>query len=76
MRNLETEITINASPQVVWDILLDHSTYPKWNPFYQREISGSVQPGENLLVNIQPPDNKAMEFKPLVLVNEKEKEFR
>ena len=28
MRNLETEITINASPEVVWDILLDHNAYP------------------------------------------------
>lgn len=75
MRNLETEITINASPEVVWAILLDHSAYPEWNPFI-KEISGPAQPGENLLVNIQPPGSKGMEFKPLVLVNEKEKEFR
>jgi len=75
MRNLETEITINASTEVVWDILLDHKTYQDWNPFILN-ISGPSQPGEKLLVNIKPPDSKAMEFKPLVLANEKEKEFR
>ena len=75
MRNLETEITINASPEAVWDILLDHSAYPDWNPFIT-QISGPTQPGENLIVIITPPDSKPMEFKPLVLANEKEKEFR
>jgi hypothetical protein len=75
MRNLETEITINASLNVVWDILLDHSAYPDWNPFIT-QISGPTQPGENLVVNLKPPDGKSMEFKPRVLANEKEKEFR
>jgi len=75
MRNLETEITIKASPAEVWDILLNHEAYAEWNPFI-KEISGPAQPGEKLLINIQPPDSKAMVFKPLVLVNEKEKEFR
>ena len=75
MRNLETEITINASPNVVWDILLDHNAYPDWNPFIT-QISGPTQQGENLLVNLSPTDSKSMEFKPLVLTNEKEKEFR
>jgi len=75
MRNLETEITINASPEVVWDILLDHNAYPDWNPFIT-QISGPTEPGENLLVNITPPESKSMEFKPLVLKNDKEKEFR
>ena len=75
MRNLETEITINASSEVVWDILLDHNAYPDWNPFITH-ISGPTQAGENLLVNITPPESKSMEFKPLVLKNDKEKEFR
>jgi hypothetical protein len=75
MRNIETKITINASSEVVWDILLDHKAYEEWNPFI-REISGPSQQGDHLLVKIQPPESKAMEFKPLVLVNDKEKEFR
>jgi len=75
MRNLETKITINASTEVVWDILLDHNAYPDWNPFILN-ISGPTQRGENLLVKLKPPDGKSMEFKPLVLANEKEKEFR
>ena len=75
MRNLETEISIKASPAEVWDILLDHEAYPDWNPFI-KTISGPTQAGAHLVVNLQLPEGKAMEFKPLVLVNEKEKEFR
>jgi hypothetical protein len=75
MRNIETEIAINASPAKVWEILLDHKAYPDWNPFI-KSISGPTQPGGHLLVNLQLPEGKAMVFKPLVLVNEKEKEFR
>ncbi len=75
MRNLETEITIKASSAEVWDILVDHEAYAEWNPFI-KEISGPAQAGENILVYLQLPDSKGMEFKPLVLVNEKEKEFR
>jgi len=75
MRNLETDVTISASPEVVWDILMDHEAYPEWNPFII-QISGPTQPGENLTVNLKQPDGKSMEFKPLVLANEREKEFR
>ena len=75
MRKLETEITINTSTEKVWDILLNHNSYSEWNPFINK-ISGSTEPGGSLAVTVHPPESKPMDFKPTVLINEKEKEFR
>lgn len=74
-RKLKTEITINASTEIVWEILSNHNSYSEWNPFIQK-ISGLPEPGEKLVVSLQLPDSKPMEFKPKVLINEPEKEFR
>jgi len=36
MKILETEITINASPQTVWSVLDDLAKYEDWNPITPR----------------------------------------
>lgn len=74
-RSIKTEITIDSSPDKVWTVLMDHEKYPDWNPFIKK-ISGSQKPGEKLAATIGSEGNKPMDFAPLVLVNEKEKEFR
>ena len=33
-RSIRAEITIQAEPQRVWDILTRFEEYPAWNPFY------------------------------------------
>ena len=35
MREFRTEIEINATPDKVWDVLMDFDSYPEWNPFMQ-----------------------------------------
>lgn len=75
MKTLKTEITINASKEQVWNKLMDHSNYNTWNPFI-KQISGSPEVGQQINVNMQLEGKKPMKFTPLVLKNEKEKEFR
>jgi len=75
MKNLETEITINANSKEVWNVLMDHQEYPKWNPFI-KHISGNTTKGANMKVTIQPEGKEPMNFTPIVLRNDKEKEFR
>jgi hypothetical protein len=36
MKELHTEIEINASAERVWRVLTDFAAYPKWNPFVRR----------------------------------------
>jgi len=75
MRNIKTEVVINASVEEVWNVLMDHQSYPKWNPFI-KQISGSTQPGNYLQVMLQSEGNKPMQFKPIVLSNSLNNEFR
>jgi len=59
MKNLETEITINANSKEVWNVLMDHQEYPKWNPFI-KHISGNTTKGGNMKVTIQPDGKEPM----------------
>jgi uncharacterized protein YndB with AHSA1/START domain len=53
MRELRTEIEINASAEKVWRMLIDFDAYPLWNPFI-RSIEGRLEPSARLNILIQP----------------------
>ncbi len=75
MKTIETHITIPASISQVWSVLMDHTSYQKWNPFISN-ISGLTNPGNTLEVTIHPEENKSMHFSPIVLKNNTNQEFR
>lgn len=52
MRNIKTEVEINASPEKAWNVLMDHPNYNKWNP-YILQISGSTELGDYLTVTLK-----------------------
>ena len=62
---LETRITIDAPPEVVWRILVGVEAYEQWNPFIVSS-SGTVAVGERLVNRMQPAGGRAMTFKPTV----------
>lgn len=67
---LKTEITINAKPQKVWEVLTNFSDYPNWNPFI-KSIEGDVKQENQIKAVLSD-----MTFKPIVLKFEPNKEFR
>ena len=75
MRQLTTEIEINASVEKVWEILIDFKKYPQWNPFI-KSIDGKIIEGATFEVALEQADSKPMVFKPKCLKFEKNKEFR
>jgi len=75
MKQLHTEININAPAKTVWDILTDFDQYPDWNPFI-RSVTGDVREGGRLIVVLQPSGGKRMTFKPRCLRYSPNKEFR
>lgn len=75
MKELKTEILINATPKKVWAVLTDFQYYPEWNPFI-KSITGNVAVGNKIIVRLEPPEATGMTFKPKVLVFDKNKEFR
>jgi hypothetical protein len=75
MKELHTEIEIDAPAERVWRLLTDFASYPRWNPFI-RTISGRPIPGERLEVRLEPPGGRGMTFKPEVLEAEPERTLR
>ena len=75
MKELHSEVEINAPAERVWQLLTDFASYPQWNPFI-RSISGEPATAERLEVRIEPPDGRGMTFKPTVLNAEPNRELR
>ena len=66
MKELHSEIEIDASAERVWGVLTDFASYSQWNPFI-RSISGELEVGKRLEVRLEPPDSRAITLRPTVL---------
>ena len=75
MKEVYSEIQINASASVVWGILTDFEKFGEWNPFIT-EISGTLKEGSELRIFIEPPNSNGMEFKPTLKKVETEKKIQ
>lgn len=47
VKEIRTEIEIEARPEVVWDVLTDFSAYPAWNPCLV-EVRAHPRPGSRV----------------------------
>ncbi len=65
MFNIETDITIHASIDKIWERLLDFRSYPTWNPFIRVE-QGVAKRGSSLLVRIIVPGAHALTIRPKI----------
>lgn len=52
MPTITTTIDISASAEIVWRVLSDFSSYPKWNP-YIREVRGNLKQGQRLKLRVR-----------------------
>jgi hypothetical protein len=75
MKELRTEIEIEAPAERVWQLLTDFASFPQWNPFI-RSASGEAETGVRLTVHIQPSGARGMTFRPTVLKAEPNRELR
>jgi hypothetical protein len=75
MRQITSEISIQVTPERIWNVLTEFQAYPEWNPFIRR-ASGNPHVGERLEIFAQPPDGRGMTFRPTVLKAEPNQELR
>src|SRR5215218_4856074 len=75
MKELHSQIGIDASSERVWAILTDFASYPQWNPFIRR-ISGELKVGERLDVRLEPPGGRGITLRPTVLSAEPNRQLR
>ena len=71
--SIQTEITINASRERVWQHLTDFERYPEWNPFIV-EIKGRAIKGSRLQNTLKNGDRNFV-FKPIVIEADKPQKF-
>jgi len=71
---LHTEIDIDATPEVVWQVLTELDGYADWNPFITSS-GGTAEVGERLVNRMEPPGGMAITLKPQVTVVEDGKTF-
>lgn len=57
---IHTEIRVQASAEIIWNILMDFENFPQWNPFI-KSIKGKTAVGERLDAHLG-----GMHFKPIV----------
>ncbi|MEM9297982.1 MAG: SRPBCC domain-containing protein [Bacteroidota bacterium] len=74
MKELRTEVDINAPASKIWSILMDFDRYPEWNPFII-SIRGKAHLRERLDVTVQPTGSKPMRFQPKVTLFKKDHQF-
>ncbi len=74
MKNIRTEVIIDAPITTVWDILMDFKDYPNWNPFIH--ITGDAKVGQQLENTIFLEGQKPQIFKPQILEVQPQKKLR
>lgn len=75
MKEIRTEVEIDAPAERVWQVLTDFGSFPGWKPFIRR-AEGEARAGAELRVHLQPASGRGMTFKPTVLRAEPPHELR
>ena len=75
VREIATEIEIEASARHVWDALADFAAYPRWNPFLLK-VHGAANAGERIRFWFELPRGLRAPACATVLKVERERELR
>lgn len=66
MKEIRTEILIQASQAKIWNFFTNFERVSTWNPFIT-SIEGTLAVGNIIRVELAPPDAKPMVLKPRVI---------
>jgi hypothetical protein len=75
MTEIRTEIEIDAPAERVWQVLMDFTSYPQWNPV-MRVVRREAESGTRLKVHVRPWRHLGMTFCPTVVTAEPSRELR
>jgi len=73
-RTIDTWIDIEASPDRIWDVLVDFPKWSTWNSFIPL-VEGILQEGQTLKIQVNPPGLKTMTFRPKIFSLTQNKEI-
>jgi hypothetical protein len=75
MKEIHTQIEINATPERVWKILTNFAAYPEWNPFIRSAVCQELKPGEIIEIALLPPEGEGWTFHPVLTTVHPEREL-
>lgn len=77
MREIHSEIVINAPATKIWNVLMDFENWEKWNPTV-KNASGKASLGEKLNINMKckDDDSDGPKYQPIITIYEEAKSFR
>lgn len=75
MKEIVTEVQINARPADVWKVLFANEQWSQWNPFITKS-KGALVVGQKITNTMLMTGQKPMTFKPTVLKADPGKELR
>ena len=75
MKELKTEIDIQASPETVWQILMDFNTWQEWNPFIHTVV-GKPEVGQRVDITVRTATPKKMILHCTIIKIEPNRELR
>ncbi len=75
MKEVVTEIQINASPEKVWQVFLANEQWSAWNPFITKS-TGVIKVGAKITNTMEMKGQKPMTFSPTVLKADEARELR
>ncbi len=75
MKEIVTQIHIQASPRRIWETLTDFAHFPEWNPFIIRAV-GDISPGARLRISFRTHDGQIVNLEPRITSVEPRKELR
>jgi hypothetical protein len=61
-KSVHAELTIQATPDEIWSVLTDTSSYPTWNPIFV-EVRGEYREGATVDVGMKLPDGRVDDVK-------------
>ncbi len=75
MKEVRSEIAINAFPENVWGILIDFASYDQWNPFIKK-IIGIPKEHNKIEIFIETSSGKNRKYSPRITKIEEGRELR
>jgi hypothetical protein len=75
VKQIETEIEIRSTPEIVWRILTNFSKYPQWNTFVDH-ISGEPKEGSKIVIHLNINGSRGITGKAILNKVDPYKELR
>lgn len=62
VKTFQATTAIHATPQAIWDLLVDGARYPEWNSTVER-LEGTIAPGHKIKVHVKVNPGRAFPVK-------------